>query len=70
MAVRARVTVAIAAKAQFTKTVQVGASAIKVKLCAFVRGTSADKGVTVAAQTIGLSKPGANGCNPGFRRPS
>jgi len=55
--------------AQITKTVRVTAAAIEVKLCAFVRGTSADKGVTVAAQNVALSKPGARGCTPRFRGP-
>jgi hypothetical protein len=59
----------LAAKAQITKTVRVTQGAIKVKLCAFVRGTSADKGVTVAAQDVALSKPAAGGCNSRFRRP-
>ena len=62
-------TVTVSAKTQVTKTISVAASAIKVKLCAFVRGTSTDKGVTVAAQNISLSQPGPNGCNSRFRGP-
>ena len=61
--------VTVSPKAQITKTVRVAASAIKVKLCAFVRGTSTDKGVNVTAEDVGLSRPGTNGCIPGFRRP-
>jgi hypothetical protein len=59
----------VSAKAQVTKTVRLTASAIKLKLCAFVRGTSIDRGVTVTAQDVGLSKPGSTGCTPRFRRP-
>ena len=66
---RGSASVTVSAKAQLTKTVSVGASAIKVKVCAFVRGTSSDKGITVAAQDVGLSKPGPGGCTPRFRRP-
>lgn len=55
-------TVTVSSKTQVTKTTNVGASAIKVKMCAFVRGTSTDKGVTVKAENVGLSQPGANGC--------
>ena len=66
---RGSTSVTVSAKTQVLKTISVGASAIKVKLCAFVRGTSTDKGVTVAAQNISLSNPGPNGCNSRFRGP-
>ena len=46
---------------------QVGASGIAVKDCAFVRGTSSDKGVTVTAQNVSLTKPTSAGCQFGFR---
>ena len=59
----------LASSAQITRTVRVGPSAIKAKLCVFVRGTSADKGITVTAQDVALSKPGPGGCTPRFRRP-
>jgi hypothetical protein len=54
--------VALQAKAQIVKTVVAKTSAIKVGLCAFVTGTSSDKGANVTAQAIRLSKPGARGC--------
>lgn len=48
----------------------VKASAIKTKMCAFVNGTSADKGITVKAGRVALT-PEKNGtCTNGFRRPS
>jgi len=62
-------TVTVSSKTQISKTVDVGASAIAVKDCVFVRGTSADKGVTVTAQSISLSKPTSTGCRFGFRGP-
>jgi hypothetical protein len=62
-------TVTLSSKTVFTKTVSVGASAIKAKLCAFVRGTSADKGVTISAVNVSLSKPVSGGCTA-RRRPS
>jgi len=55
-------TVTVSAKTQISKTAQVGVSAIAVKSCVFVRGTSTDKGVTVKAQSIDLSKPTSSGC--------
>jgi len=62
-------TVTVSSKTQISKTVDVGVSAIAVKDCVFVRGTSADKGVTVTAQNISLSKPTSTGCRFGFRGP-
>lgn len=62
-------TVTVSSKTSLDQTLTVKASAIKVKKCAFVRGTSADKGVTVKATDIALS-PETNGtCTAGFRRP-
>jgi hypothetical protein len=60
-------TVTVGAKTQISKTVKVGISAVEVKDCVFVRGTSTDKGVTVQAQDVTLTKPTANGCQFGFR---
>jgi hypothetical protein len=51
------------------KTIQVTSNAVAARLCAFVRGTSSDKGVTVQATDVSLSKPGPNGCTFGFRGP-
>ena len=62
-------TVVVPAKAQITKTSHVGMDAITVKECASVFGTSTDKGVTIAAQQISLSKPVAGSCTRGFVRP-
>jgi hypothetical protein len=66
---RGTTTVIVPAKTQILKTVRVGSSAITVKICAFVRGTSTDKGVKVKAQDVSLSKPSKTGCTSGFRRP-
>jgi hypothetical protein len=63
---RGNTSVTVSAKTQIDRTAQVGSKAIAVKLCAFVRGTSSDKGVTVQAQNVALSKPGPNGCNSRF----
>ena len=62
-------TVTVPAGTQIEKTVDVDMSAIAVGMCAFVRGTSGDKGVTVQAQGVSLTKPSASGCTFGFRRP-
>lgn len=59
-------TVILSTKTSIRETVKVHSSAIKVNACAFVRGTSTDKGVTVKAQSVNLSPPGPNGCNAGF----
>ncbi len=53
-------TVTLSSKTALTRTVRAKASAIKVDLCAFVRGTSTDKGVTVKATSISLA-PRVNG---------
>jgi hypothetical protein len=63
---RGSTTVTVSAKTQIAKTTRVGSTAIAVKLCAFVRGTSSDKGVTVQAENVALSKPGPNGCTSRF----
>jgi hypothetical protein len=65
---RGTTSVTVSAKTQVDRTARVSSSAIKLKLCAFVRGTSTDKGATVKAQSIALSTPTANGCTNGFRR--
>jgi hypothetical protein len=58
--------VTVSAKAQVQKTQSVKMAAVTTKLCAFVRGTSTDKGVTVTAQDVALSKPVGGSCT--FRR--
>ena len=60
--------VTVDAKTQIGKTLMLKASAVKVQLCAFVRGTSSDKGVTVAAQDVSLTKPVNGSCTFGFGR--
>lgn len=64
---RGSATVTFTAKTRIVETARVAASAIKPKLCAFVRGTSSDKGVTVTAQDVRLFEPVRNGCATGFR---
>jgi hypothetical protein len=66
---RGTTTVTDSAKTQVSRTVKVGKSAIRLKECAFVRGTSTNKGATVKAQSIALSQPVSGGCTNGFRRP-
>jgi hypothetical protein len=63
---RGSTNVAVSSKTQISKTSRVDDSAIKVNECAIVRGTSADAGVTVAAQNVNLRTAGKNGCT-GFR---
>ena len=62
-------TVTVSSKTQISKTANVGISAIAVKDCAFVRGTSSDKGVTVSAEDVSITKPTSAGCQFGFRGP-
>lgn len=49
-------------KAQIVKTTTATMSAVKVGTCAFVQGTSTDKGANVNAQTVRLFQPTARGC--------
>ena len=60
--------VLLSKKTQVSKTEQVGRAAIVPKLCAFVRGTSGDRGVTVTATDISLSKPVSGACTGRFTR--
>lgn len=62
-------TVSLSSQTAILHTVEVGVSAIKLKMCAFVRGTSADKGITVKAANIALSAETNGTCTNGFRRP-
>ena len=52
----------LSSKTQISETLDVGASAVKAKLCAFVRGTSSNKGVTITADNIALTKPVSGSC--------
>lgn len=62
-------TVVVGSKTQISTTKTLKASEISEKLCAFVYGTSNDKGKTVAAQDVQLSKPRNGSCTFGARRP-
>ena len=62
-------TVALSKKTQVAETKAMSPSAIATKLCAFVQGTSGDRGVTVAATQIALSKPVSGSCTARFRQP-
>ena len=62
-------TVTITKQTFFTEIDRVSSGSVKTKLCAFVYGTSSDRGKTVQAQTISLTQPSANGCTGGVRRP-
>jgi hypothetical protein len=55
--------------AQVSETKDVASSSIAVKQCAFVQGTSADKGVTVKATSINLTEPQNGSCSFGRRTP-
>jgi len=66
---RGTTAVTLSKKTAVTMTEKVGASAIEVKLCAFVRGTSSDRGATVKAESVALSHPRGGSCTGGFRRP-
>jgi Domain of unknown function (DUF5666) len=61
-------TVDVSGKTAITETAKVGTSALATNLCAFVFGTSSDKGVTVQATSVALSKP-VNGSCQARRRP-
>ncbi|MGH2933237.1 MAG: hypothetical protein ACRDL2_01795 [Gaiellaceae bacterium] len=61
-------TVTVSSKTALDETRTVKASAIKLAMCAFVRGTSPDKGKTVKATDIALT-PETKGACTGTRRP-
>lgn len=62
-------TVTVSSRTAVLRTVTVKASAIKVRMCAFVQGTSADKGKTVKAASVALSAETKGKCTRTFRRP-
>jgi hypothetical protein len=62
-------TVTVSSKTSLTRTISVAASTIKVKTCAFVRGTSADKGLTVKATSVAITRETKGTCTNGVRRP-
>lgn len=55
--------VVVSSKTAVLKTVSAKPAAITVKECAFVRGTSSDNGLTVAATNVSLSAPTKDGCS-------
>jgi hypothetical protein len=62
-------TVTLSSKTALSETKTIKAADVQLKTCAFVRGTSPDKGKTVKATDVALT-PERNGkCTTGFRRP-
>jgi Domain of unknown function (DUF5666) len=59
---RATTTVTVSAKTSLMHTVTVQPSAITTSMCAFVAGTSTNKGVTVKATSISLSEKQNGAC--------
>jgi len=55
--------VVVSSKTAVLTTVSAKPPAITVKECAFVRGTSSDNGLTVAATNVSLSAPTKDGCS-------
>jgi hypothetical protein len=62
-------TVTVSARTELTHMATVKPSGITTKQCAFVQGTSADKGVTVKATSVALTQKTKGTCNAGFRGP-
>jgi hypothetical protein len=62
-------TVTVSSKTSLLRTVTVKPSSIEVKMCAFIQGTSADKGKTVKATSVALSAETKGTCTNTFRRP-
>ncbi len=62
-------TVALTAKTEISKTVTVKPTAIALKDCVFVRGTSTDKGISVTASDVRVSKPLNGNCTATPRPP-
>jgi hypothetical protein len=62
-------TVVVNSKTQVTKSVKVTSSALKLKLCAFVRGTSSDGQKSVQAQLVQLTATVNGACTGPRGRP-
>ena len=60
-----KTTVIISSKTAIQTSTRVKASQIAVQECAFVRGTSADRNVSIVATNVSLSKPVNGSCRPG-----
>jgi hypothetical protein len=63
-------TVTVTPKTTLSQMETLKASDLKVKTCAFVRGTSTDKGLTVKAVGVAITAEANGKCTNGFRRPS
>jgi hypothetical protein len=61
--------VIMSSKTAILKTVSAKASSIAVNECAYVRGTSSDNGLTVAAANVSLTEPTSSGCSAFPGRP-
>lgn len=66
---RGTTTVTISSKTALSETKTIEANSLRAKTCAFVRGTSADKGVTVKATDVAITPERNGSCTTGFRRP-
>lgn len=62
-------TVDLSSKTSLVETKTVKATAVQTKMCAFVNGTSTDKGASVKATRIALSPETNRKCTNGFRLP-
>lgn len=62
--------VVVGAKTQISETKTLTASAIRTGLCAFVFGTSSNRGETVSARSVALSPARSGGCGFFGRRPT
>lgn len=67
---RGATTVTVSSKTALSETKTIKATAVRTKMCAFVRGTSSDKGVTVKATDVSLTPEIKGACTTGFQRPS
>lgn len=62
-------TVTLSSKTTLSETKTVKAADVALKMCAFVRGSSTDKGKTVKATDVALTPEQNGSCTAGFRRP-
>lgn len=60
-------TVTVSPKTTLSETKTVKAQDVALKMCAFVRGTSSDKGKTVKASDVSLTPERNGSCTNGFR---
>ncbi len=64
-----KTSVHFSAKTTLSETKIVETSAVQTKMCAFVRGTSTDKGKSVKATDVSLTPERGGTCTTRFRRP-